>query len=111
MDLNIKFLRRRVTPLAPPPDAFGLPQMHQQFRIEEAMQGRQSMKFARLVYGIAAAYGFISLIPLYFLIDKVGRDAPPPVSHPESITDSWVLRFSGSWCLCCWRKILFDTAA
>jgi hypothetical protein len=41
------------------------------------------MKFARIVYGIAAAYGFVSLLPLYFLIDKVGRDAPPPVMHPE----------------------------
>jgi hypothetical protein len=35
------------------------------------------------VYGIAAAYGFISILPLYFLIEKIGRDAPPPVSHPE----------------------------
>jgi hypothetical protein len=26
------------------------------------------MKFARIIYGIAAAYGFISLLPLYFLI-------------------------------------------
>jgi hypothetical protein len=41
------------------------------------------MKFARIVYWIAAAYGFVSLLPLYFLLDKVGRDAPPPVTHPE----------------------------
>jgi energy-converting hydrogenase Eha subunit C len=41
------------------------------------------MKFARIVYWIAAAYGFVSLVPLYFLLDKVGRDAPPPITHPE----------------------------
>lgn len=41
------------------------------------------MKFARFVYGIAAAYGIVSLVPLYFLLDRVGRDAPPPVTHPE----------------------------
>ena len=41
------------------------------------------MKFARIVYGIAAAYGFIALLPLYFLLEKVGRDAPPAITHPE----------------------------
>lgn len=41
------------------------------------------MKFARISYGIAAAYGFLSLIPLYFLLERVGRDAPPPITHPE----------------------------
>lgn len=41
------------------------------------------MRFARIVYSIAAAYGFISLLPLFFLLGKVGRDAPPPVTHPE----------------------------
>jgi hypothetical protein len=41
------------------------------------------MKFAPIVYGVAAAYGFLALTPLYFLIGKIGRDAPPPVTHPE----------------------------
>jgi len=41
------------------------------------------MKFARAVYWIAAAYGFLCLAPLYFLVDRIGRDAPPPVTHPE----------------------------
>jgi hypothetical protein len=41
------------------------------------------MRFARIVYGVAAAYGFLALTPLYFLIGKIGRDAPPPVTHPE----------------------------
>jgi len=37
------------------------------------------MKFARTVYWIAAAYGFA----LYFLFYMVGRDAPPPITHPK----------------------------
>jgi hypothetical protein len=41
------------------------------------------MKFTRIVYGLAATYGFISLVPLYFLLDKICRDAPPAISHPE----------------------------
>jgi len=41
------------------------------------------MRFARVVYGIAAAYGVITLLPLYFLIERIGRDAPPPITHPE----------------------------
>ena len=41
------------------------------------------MKFARIVFGIAAAYGFLVLLPLYFLIDRIGRDVPPVITHPE----------------------------
>ncbi|HWG48836.1 MAG TPA: hypothetical protein VN669_04040 [Candidatus Acidoferrales bacterium] len=57
------------------------------------------MKFARIVYGIAAVYGFISLLPLYFLLEKVGRDATPPITHPEfyygflGVTLLWQLVF------------------
>ena len=58
------------------------------------------MKFARTVYWIAAAYGFISLVPLYFLLDKVGRDAPPLVTQPEfyfgflGVTFLWQIVFT-----------------
>jgi hypothetical protein len=41
------------------------------------------MKFMRIVYGIAAAYGLLVLPPLYFLVDRIGREAPPPIAHPE----------------------------
>lgn len=41
------------------------------------------MKSSRIVYGIAAVYGFLTLPPLYFLLARIGKDAPPPVSHPE----------------------------
>jgi hypothetical protein len=41
------------------------------------------MRFARIAYGVAAAYGFLTLTPLYFMVGNIGHDAPPPVTHPE----------------------------
>lgn len=41
------------------------------------------MKFARIVFWTAGAYGVLSLTPLYFLFDFVGRMDPPPVTHPQ----------------------------
>ena len=41
------------------------------------------MKFTRIVYALAATYGFISLVPSYFLLETVGRYAPPAINHPE----------------------------
>ena|SRR5690349_16207556 len=41
------------------------------------------MKFTKTVFWIAAIYGFILLIPLYFLMNTIGQKAPPAISHPE----------------------------
>jgi hypothetical protein len=41
------------------------------------------MRFARIAYAVAAAYGILALTPLYFLVGRIGLDAPPPVTHPE----------------------------
>jgi hypothetical protein len=41
------------------------------------------MVFARRVFLIAAIYGFIVLVPQYFLEEKTGRDFPPAITHPE----------------------------
>ena len=41
------------------------------------------MKFARIVFGFAAAYGIAVLLPLYFLLGVVNREVPPAVTHPE----------------------------
>src|SRR6185295_8231906 len=41
------------------------------------------MRFAKIVFRIAGIYGFIVLLPQYFLEDKTGRDFPPPITHPE----------------------------
>jgi hypothetical protein len=41
------------------------------------------MKFARIVFRVAAVYGFLVLVPLYFLMERMGQDAPPPITHAE----------------------------
>lgn len=41
------------------------------------------MLFARRVFLTAAVYGVLVLAPQYFLEAKVGRDFPPPITHPE----------------------------
>jgi hypothetical protein len=38
--------------------------------------------FARVFLG-AGVYGIIVLLPQYFLEAKLGRDFPPPLTHPE----------------------------
>ena len=39
--------------------------------------------FARRVYTVAGIYGLLVMFPQYFLEDKIGRDNPPPITHPE----------------------------
>lgn len=41
------------------------------------------MKFARKVFLAAGIYGLLILLPQYFLEQKVGRDFPPAITHPE----------------------------
>jgi len=41
------------------------------------------MKFTKVVFFIAAVYGFTLLIPMYFLMNIIGQEAPPAISHPE----------------------------
>lgn len=41
------------------------------------------MRFARWVFWTAGVYGLIVLTPQFFLEERMGRDYPPPVSHPE----------------------------
>ncbi|RIK64342.1 MAG: hypothetical protein DCC64_04180 [Planctomycetota bacterium] len=41
------------------------------------------MTFARRVFTVAGIYGLIVLLPLYGLEEQIGRDAPPPITHPE----------------------------
>jgi len=40
------------------------------------------MKFARIVFWIAGIWGFLILTPLYFIFDLIGRNDPPPITHP-----------------------------
>lgn len=41
------------------------------------------MNFAKRVFFLAAVYGVLALAPQYFMEAKVGRDFPPPITHPE----------------------------
>jgi hypothetical protein len=41
------------------------------------------VNFAKRVFFIAGVYGLINLLPQYFMEAKLGRDFPPPVTHPE----------------------------
>jgi hypothetical protein len=57
------------------------------------------MKFAQWVFGIAAAYGVITVAPLYFMEQAIGRQDPPPITHPMffygfvGVTLAWQLLF------------------
>ena len=41
------------------------------------------MKFAKVVFMVAGIYGLLVLVPQFFLEAKIGRDTPPPITHPE----------------------------
>jgi hypothetical protein len=41
------------------------------------------MTFARWVFRLAGLYGLLVLLPQFFLEEQIGRDQPPPITHPE----------------------------
>ncbi|QDV35461.1 hypothetical protein [Tautonia plasticadhaerens] len=41
------------------------------------------MKFARWVFLVAGGIGLLMLLPFYGLEARIGRDLPPPITHPE----------------------------
>src|ERR1700683_2352423 len=41
------------------------------------------MKFAKVVFWIAGVWGILLLTPLYFMFDLIGRQDPPPITHPQ----------------------------
>jgi hypothetical protein len=43
----------------------------------------RGVTFARRVFTGAAIYGIVVLAPQYFMEERVGRDFPPPITHPE----------------------------
>jgi hypothetical protein len=40
------------------------------------------MKFAKIVFWAAAIWGFLILTPLCFMFNVIGRQDPPPITHP-----------------------------
>ena len=57
------------------------------------------MKFGRIVFTLAAIWGFAVTLPLYFLFDVIGRQSPPAINHPEfyygfaGVTFTWQMVF------------------
>jgi hypothetical protein len=40
------------------------------------------MKFAKIVFWAAGIWGMLVLTPLYFMFNIIGRQDPPPITHP-----------------------------
>jgi hypothetical protein len=57
------------------------------------------MRFARWVFLLAAIYGVVALLPMYFREAVVARDQPPAMTHPEyyygfiGVALAWQLAF------------------
>lgn len=57
------------------------------------------MKFARQVFRVAGVLGLVILLPMYFLEERIGRDLPPPITHPENyygflaVTVAWQVMY------------------
>ena len=41
------------------------------------------MRFARIVFLVGGVYGLLVIVPMYFLEERIGRDMPPAITHPE----------------------------
>jgi hypothetical protein len=41
------------------------------------------MRFAKIVFRGAGAWGVLVLVPLYFAMGMIGREQPPSITHPE----------------------------
>jgi hypothetical protein len=57
------------------------------------------MKLARWVFTAAGVYGVLVMLPQLFLEDRISRENPPPITHPEYfygfmlVTLAWQLAF------------------
>jgi hypothetical protein len=57
------------------------------------------MKFAQQVFRWAGVYGLVVLLPMYFLEERIGRDLPPAITHPENyygfltVTVAWQVMY------------------
>ena len=40
------------------------------------------MRFARIIFLIAGIWGLLVITPLYFMLNLIGRNDPPPITHP-----------------------------
>jgi hypothetical protein len=57
------------------------------------------MMWSRRVFLIAGVYGLAAMVPHYFLEQRIGRDYPPAITHPEyfyafiGVTIAWQIAF------------------
>ena len=57
------------------------------------------MRFAKWVFLASGIYGLLLISPHYFLEARIGRDYPPPITHPEyfygfvGVTLAWQVLF------------------
>jgi hypothetical protein len=57
------------------------------------------MRFAKVVFWIAAIWGLLAITPLFFIFDVIGRQDPPPITHPlfyygfASVALAWQFAF------------------
>lgn len=42
-----------------------------------------SPRFPRIAFAFAGTYGLIAMIPQYWLEQKISRESPPAITHPE----------------------------
>ena len=47
------------------------------------MNEPRGAKFAQRVFWWSGVFGVVVLAPMYFLEARIGRDLPPPITHPE----------------------------
>jgi hypothetical protein len=40
------------------------------------------MRFVKIVSWVAGIWGLLVVTPLYFMFDLIGRNDPPPITHP-----------------------------
>jgi hypothetical protein len=57
------------------------------------------MKFARRTFLLAGIWGLVVMTPMYFMFDTIGRQYPPPITHPDmyygfvSVTWVWQIAY------------------
>jgi hypothetical protein len=49
---------------------------------ESLSHAEATVRFAKIVFWIAGIWGLLIIIPLYFMFDLIGRQDPPPITHP-----------------------------
>lgn len=63
------------------------------------MSAADGTRTVRWIFRIAGIYGVLVIAPQYFLEARIGRDTPPPITHPEyfygflGVTLAWQVAF------------------